>query len=176
MSFILLVGDRHSGKTSTCQRLAELLHARGLPPAGVVAPAVHRAGRCVGYNVVDLATGRTTLLATTDGLGVEQVGQFGFLAEGLALGRAVLETAAETPHGLVIVDEVGPLELTGGGWAKQLDRLIHRPGLALFTIRRGFAAAAARRWKVPAWGIYKLAKGSDKVIAAVIKLVETDRG
>jgi nucleoside-triphosphatase THEP1 len=130
----------------------------------------------VGYDVVDLATGRTTLLATTDGLGVEQVGQFSFLAEGLALGRAALETAAETPHGLVIVDEVGPLELTGGGWSKQLDRLAGRPGCTLLAVRRDLAAEVARRWNVPAWGIYKLAKGSDTVIDAVIKLVETDRG
>lgn len=149
MSLALLVGDRQSGKTTTCRRLFEQARARGTTVAGILAPAVHQAGRCVGYEVVDLATGGSTRLATVDGPGVEQVGRFHFLAEGLALGRAALEQALELPPRLLIVDEVGPLELAGGGWSEQLDRLADRPGFTLLVVRRELATQVAQRWPAP---------------------------
>jgi nucleoside-triphosphatase THEP1 len=173
MSLVLLVGDRHSGKTTACQRLATLTRARGLTVGGIVAPAVHQAGRCVGYEVLDLGTGQSTRLATVEGRGVEQVGRFHFLLEGLALGRAALERAAELPPRLVIVDEVGPLELTGRGWAPHLDQLAGRQGFTLFTVRPSLAAQVAERWNVspPAW--HDLARGSRAVVDTLIKSIET---
>jgi nucleoside-triphosphatase THEP1 len=172
MSLALLVGDRHSGKTSACLRVAELVRARGLTVGGIVAPAIHKAGRCVGYEVVDLATGRAARLARVDGPGVEQVGRFHFLAEGLALGRAALESAAESAHCLVIVDEVGPLELAGRGWAAYLDRLADRRGFTVFTVRRNLAGQVAGRWRASLQASHDLAGGPNAVIDALISLVE----
>jgi len=156
MSLILLIGDRHSGKTSTCRRLAELMRARGVSVGGIVAPAVYQAGRCVGYDVTDLITGRATRLATVDGPGAERVGRFHFLAEGLTLGRAALERAVKLPHRLVIVDEVGPLELTGRGWAPHLDQL-----------------QVAERWNVSPHSLHNLAGEADAVVNTLIKSIET---
>jgi nucleoside-triphosphatase THEP1 len=173
MSVILLVGDRHSGKTSTCRRLAELLRARGASVGGIVAPAIHEADRCVGYDVVDLMTGHSARLAALDGPGVEQVGRFHFLADGLALGRAALDNAAESCPRLVIVDEVGPLELAGRGWAAHLDQLAGRPGFTLFTVRRNLAGQVAGRWKAAPQASQDLAWGPDAAIDALISLIET---
>lgn len=173
MSLALLVGDRHSGKTSTCRRLVELGRARGLTVGGIVAPAVHHADRCTGYDVVDLATGRSTRLATVQAPGVEQVGGFHFLPEGLAFGNAALKRAVETAHRLVIVDEVGPLELAGGGWAEQLDPLAARRGSTLFVVRRALAAHLARRWNAPDGSLHDLADGPDAVLEALLKSIET---
>lgn len=173
MSLALMVGDPHTGKTSTCRRLAEQARARGLTVGGIVAPAVHQAGRCVGYEVVDLATGGSARLATVDGPGAERVGRFHFLAEGLALGRAALEQALERPPHLLIVDEVGPLELAGGGWSEQLDRLTDRPGFMLFVVRRELTTQVAQRWHAPPGARHDLAQGAEAVIDAILKLVET---
>lgn len=172
MSLALLVGDRHSGKTTTCRRLAERMCARGSTAGGIIAPAVHEAGGCVGYDVVDLANGRSTRLATIDGPGTEQVGRFHFLPAGLAFGKAALEQAAELTGGLVIVDEVGPLELEGGGWCQQLDQLADRRGLTLLTVRRSLAVEVARRWNAPATSLHDLVDGPDAIIARLIRMLE----
>jgi len=171
MSLALLLGDRHQGKTATCRRLAERLRARGLSVGGIIAPALFEAGRCVGYAVADLATGQSARLAIIDGPGVERVGCFHLQSEGLALGRAALRQAVEWPHCLVIVDEVGPLELAGGGWSEQLDSLTVRKGLTLFTVRRPLATQVAERWGASPGSWYDLAVGADGVIDAVFKRV-----
>ena len=167
MSVALLVGGRHQGKTTTCRQLADGLRRRGLGLAGVVTPAVWIANRCVGYLAVDLAGQQVARLATLEGPGAERIGQYHFLSEGLELGRDALRRAAESDFDLAIVDEVGPLELAGGGWSQVLDRLVARPGLTLLTVRRSLAAAVAQRWGAAQTPDYDLADGPDRVIAAV---------
>jgi len=174
MSLALLVGDRHSGKTSTCRRLVESARARGQTVGGILAPAVYEGGRCIGYEVVDLATGQSTRLATTAGSGLEQTGRFHFLAEGLTLGRAALERTIEPAPQLVIVDEVGQLELEGGGWSWQGDQLAaDRSGRTLLVVRRELAARGAERWSAPPGPSYDLAQDPATVIEAVIRRLET---
>ncbi|MBU0617211.1 MAG: DUF2478 domain-containing protein [Planctomycetes bacterium] len=171
MSLALLIGDRQSGKTSTCRRLAESARARGLTVGGIIAPAIHEQGSCAGYDVVDLATDRSTRLATIEAGGIEHVGCFHFLPEGLALGRTALESAVGSPHDLVIVDEVGPLELSGGGWCAQLDPLVRRNGLTLFAVRRSLVPEVAHRWNVSAENCHDLADGADAIIERLIRSI-----
>jgi hypothetical protein len=72
------------------------------------------------------------------------------------------------------VDEVGQLELDGGGWSRQIDQLlVERPGLTLLVVRRELATRVAQRWNMPLDSCYDLAQGPDAVIADVIKRVET---
>jgi nucleoside-triphosphatase THEP1 len=173
MSLALLIGDRQSGKTSTCRRLADSARARGLTVGGIIAPAVYERGSCAGYDVVDLVTGRSARLAVIGDGGTEHVGCFDFLAEGLALGKTALEHAAQTRHDLVIVDEVGPLELSGGGWCAQLDPLVRQDNLTLFAVRRSLMTEVARRWSVSAEDYHDLADGADGFIECLLRGIGT---
>jgi len=168
-----MVGDRQSGKTAACLRIAELGRARGLTVAGIAAPAVYAAGTLEGYDALDLARGRRAPLARTVGPGVESVGGFFFLAEGLRLGREVLAHAATLPDALVIVDEVGPLELAGGGWAGHLEPLARRHAVSVFTVRRGLLRQLAERWQVPPAAVHDVACGVDTVAGAVLAALRT---
>jgi len=174
MSLVLLIGKRQSGKTSACRRLAGLASNRGLTACGIIAPAVYESQQCVGYDVVDLATGRSTRLATTDGPGVEQVGRFYFTSDGLALGKSALECALELSDRFVIVDEVGPLELAGGGWAGHVDRLACRQNLTVLTVRPSLARQVAERWNVAPESQCDLARGTDAAIDSVMRRVSRE--
>lgn len=169
MSLLLLIGDRQSGKTTACRRLVELARARGLSVGGIICPAVHEGRRRVGYDVIDLSTGGSTRLATTKGPGVERVGRFHFAPEGLALGNTALSRAGASRDALVIIDEVGPLELAGGGWSRQLPSLADRPGITLMTARRALASELAKVWNVAADAIFELADDSEAVVGAILR-------
>ncbi|MBU0639131.1 MAG: DUF2478 domain-containing protein [Planctomycetes bacterium] len=168
MSLALLLGERYEGKTTSCQRLAEQARAHGRTVAGIVAPAVYEDGQRLGYDVLDLSTGATARLATVLGPGCEKIGRFHLLDAGLALGRSTLLRVAQAAPDLVIVDEVGRLELRGGGWAPDLDALVAGPRLTLFAVRRTLAAQVAGRWYVAARDWYDLADGVDAVINTIL--------
>ncbi len=169
MSLVLLMGGRQSGKTTACRRIVETARGCGLCVGGILSPAIHEQGRCVGYEVVDVAGGRSTQLAGIDVPGVERAGRFTFLPEGLELGRAALARACGSPCSLIVVDEVGPLEFGGGGWAAHLDKLAARDGVTLFTVRRSLIRDAARRWNVSPDAILDVDANPDAAIAAAVQ-------
>jgi len=174
VSLILLTGDRHHGKTTACRRLADAARERGYTIGGVVAPAVFQDDQCAGYDVIDLARRRTAPLARIDAVGAERAGCFQFLAEGLALGKAALDFAVSSRPRLVVVDEVGPLELSGGGWSAALTPLASRPEMTLFTVRRRLTPEIARRWTTPPEMILDLADGPDAVHQRALILLDMD--
>ena len=122
---ILWTGQRHSGKTTAAGDLIENLRARGRVIAGLLAPSVYQEGLLIGFDAVDVSTGRRAPLLRRFGQAdAVHVGAFAFIDEGLRLGRAALDADATREADLVVVDEFGPLELRGGGWRGQVDQLI----------------------------------------------------
>lgn len=147
----LVVGPSGAGKTAFLAALADAARARGLSVAGVLSPGAHEGGVRTSFDVVDLSTGRRLPLSRRDGPAPwpRLAGPFHFSPEGVALGRDALAAAGAAD--LVIVDEVGPLELSGGGWAAQLDELaLTRRGPMFWAVRESLADAVQARWSAPA--------------------------
>lgn len=126
----LLTGPVGVGKTTIAQRVVDLARQQGLVCGGVLAPAItdHR-GQKIGVCGIDLRTGERRTLARTDrDLGGPAVGVYSFDGEALAWTVRVVEQALDPcttpPCDLVIVDEIGKLELWQGvGLAPILSHL-----------------------------------------------------
>lgn len=143
---VVITGGRGSGKTSLVANLVRQLRERGDPVVGFVQPATLRAGRRAGFQIIDLASGRQAPLATprADGRGEHGTG-FVFHAEGLTLARAALDSP---PQGAVLVaDELGPVELRGGGHMATVRRALCLPGprVAILVVRRSLVPALLAR-------------------------------
>jgi nucleoside-triphosphatase THEP1 len=147
---VLLAGDPGQGKTNLAAEVARRLRERGLIVGGVLAPGLWRDGERWGFDVVDLLDGRSEPLCRRDApREAVAAGPFHFLAEGLRFGREALslERLSRAGADLVIVDEVGPLELSAEGWAEPLEALVERwPGPMLWVVRRGLVNQVAARW------------------------------
>jgi len=133
---LLLTAPSGLGKTTACLRAVELAQARGLRVGGLLSLPVIQAGVKTAITLRDIRTGRERVLAreNQDGNGL-QVGIWTFDPKSLAWGQQVL--AWLKPCDLLVIDEIGPLELElGQGLTKALDVL--RRGayhLALVTVR-----------------------------------------
>jgi len=163
---ILLTGRRGVGKTTICQALAELARRRGYRPDGVITPALYACPADwelgigdweltkVGFEALDVGSGERWPLARTDPstalrqssgqgsghrqeLGGPRVGPYSFDPAGLARALRVLRRAATTGGDLLMVDEIGPLELEQGkGFAPILDLLpVEGPTHTLIVVR-----------------------------------------
>ena len=119
----ILSGPRGSGKTTTCQRLIDLACQRGLDCAGILSPARFEGTRKVGIDLLDVRSGQSRPLAEADSQpGELRTMAYRFDLEAIQWGVKLLEAAC--PCDVLIVDELGPLELERGqGWANALDVL-----------------------------------------------------
>jgi len=129
---VLLTGERGTGKTTACRRLVELGRQRGLRPGGILAPArFDAAGVKDGITLVDVAGGEERLQGSTvRDLGGPTVGPFFMDAGVLEWGVATVARGVEAHLDLLIVDEIGPLELwRDGGFAPLLAVARQHAGL-----------------------------------------------
>lgn len=104
--------------------LARLLRAAGKQPGGICAVGLWENGLRSGFDLVDLSGGARSPLCRRGASGAVRAGEFGFFAAGLSAGEAALSRKGLAGAGVVFVDEVGFLELEGGGWAPALERLL----------------------------------------------------
>ncbi len=117
---VILTGDVGSGKTTSCRQLAARARLQGTDCAGIVCPARFDGARKVGIDLLNLKTGECRRLADVDNQPCDvRTDRYRFHTEALAWGAATLEVAC--PCELLIVDEIGPLELIRGqGWVNAL--------------------------------------------------------
>ncbi len=172
---VVLTGGSGAGKTTLLLGLADRLRSEGLTVGGFAAPVVRVDGDRVGYDIVALTTGATAPLCRTEGgAGDPAVGPFRFRAEGLALGRAAL--AASDRCDVVMVDEIGPLELRGEGWAPVLPPVWTRAGaLVVLAVRPGLVEAVAARWDLRPRLVWQAGAVTPDTAADALRILRAER-
>jgi nucleoside-triphosphatase THEP1 len=173
---VILCGRTGSGKTTLAREVVARLREGGYTVAGILAPGLLQDGRRLGFDLIDLATGESTALAreTADVEGPHaRWSRFAFSAEGLALGRRALGPDAEGAD-VVVVDEVGPFELAGGGWARSLDDLARDfHGSLLLVVRGTIVEAVQARWGASETVVRDVDQGSPERIADLLTAQST---
>jgi len=139
---ILLVGGIGSGKTAAGLRLLSLLRSYGIAVGGILAPRILKGEETVGYSVIDLSTNATHPFAGLEPSDV-QIGKFYLSQAGLDLAERVIHNALnERP--VVFIDEVGRLELSGGGHAPAIRQLLQSSSVPVLLVRDTLVEQAVR--------------------------------
>ena len=146
---LVLTGPVHGGKTTFLERALPHWTGRGLACAGFLSPAAAGETGGAGYDLLEIASGRRQPYLRRHGEpGAERIGPYVFVPAALERARTILR--CDGPSGLLVVDEVGPLELRGGGLWPALREALARPGRTLLVVVRrdileGFTALVAPR-------------------------------
>lgn len=143
---ILLTGARRVGKSTVCQRLAEEGRRRGKRVGGFVSPAVFNSqGEKTGAYLQDLRTGEMRPQYSTEADTSLRVGPFAMDELVLQWGIRLVEEALRAGDDLVIIDEIGPLELLRGeGFAPLLSALGDFPEAVVLIVVRPELVEALR--------------------------------
>lgn len=131
----VLTGPVRGGKTTFLERSLARWAACGIAPVGFLSVAVTGASGTTGYDLLELKTGcRQPYLRREGEPDAERIGPFFFVPSTLERARSIIREA--DPRELLIVDEVGPLELRGGGLWPVLREALSRPGMKCLLVAR----------------------------------------
>ncbi len=156
---VLVIGAIGEGKTSAVTCLANNLLQREIDVDGVFASRIldAKTGRTVGYDLNVIRSGKRIPLAREYPPG-QRVGKFYLSDEALREAESILTHAAQV-RSVVILDEVGRLELTGGGHAAAVTAIQAGCALPVLTVRRSLADAVRSRFGLDSADCYDIARG-----------------
>jgi nucleoside-triphosphatase THEP1 len=148
--FILLTGRGGCGKTTACWKALPGLRTSGIKMAGFISPPLLDAGgKKTGIEMLNLATGEhhtfARIVSRDQG---PDVGVYRLEGDAIEWARGVLASALFSDIDLLVIDEIGPLELQrGGGFAFALEPLAdpERIPNAIVIVRRELVDELAER-------------------------------
>jgi nucleoside-triphosphatase THEP1/energy-coupling factor transporter transmembrane protein EcfT len=147
---VVVTGRPGTGKTPAMRATAEALLERGVPVAGFVQIPVWGEEGKEGYLVRDVASGQERTLAVKVGQGQGEHGTpFSFEEAGFAFARRALDRAKT--GSVLILDELGPVELRGDGHMPSVRRALRRSGLVavVATVRPALIPSLLSQLTIP---------------------------
>jgi nucleoside-triphosphatase THEP1 len=147
---VVVTGRSGRGKTPAVAAVVDALRAQGVTVVGFQQLPRLTDGKKDGFDVIDLASGARCQLGRWVGPDAGEHGTpFVFSPEGFALARAAV---AAIPEGSVlVVDEIGAVELRGAGHWPALERALAspRPAAVVVVARRPLVPALLGRLRAP---------------------------
>jgi nucleoside-triphosphatase len=125
-----LIGRPGVGKTTCIRKLLELLR---VPAGGFVTEEIREADKRVGFSLRTL-DGRQAILAHIDRSGGPRVGKYGVNLDALdRVGVPAIREAVRRGR-LVVIDEIGKMELAGAAFRQAVEEALESPATVLATI------------------------------------------
>jgi nucleoside-triphosphatase THEP1 len=156
----IISGSISKGKTTYAKQLIEILRNNNLIVGGILSERVMTDHRTTGYDLVNIETGeKEDFLRQNGECGEEKIGRFTICTKGLEMGNKILRSTILTENMIVIIDEVGLLELKNGGWHESVSFLLGKSGNhILFTVRDIYTEDIIRKWNLADAIIYDISK------------------
>jgi nucleoside-triphosphatase len=119
----IVTGPQHSGKTTFLMRAAGYLKKKNIKAQGFLSVAVLDKQKTSGYDLFDLNEKRYIPFIRRQGKKIwERIGPYYFIPQGLAYARELISLSDK--DSVLIIDEIGPLELKGKGLWPAVNKVI----------------------------------------------------
>jgi iron complex transport system ATP-binding protein len=133
----ILTGPLHSGKTTLLKKSVQKFKDQKVHIDGFLSLAVFKDQERIGYDLFDLnKEDSIPLLRKRGDKTWMKIGPYFFIPSGVEEAQKVLSRAGDSA--ICVVDEVGPLELTGEGFWPALEQVLFPPATTfLISVREG---------------------------------------
>lgn len=143
---VIITGRPGIGKTTVFSKVIELLRSKGITVGGFICPEIRREGVRVGFDIVDILSGKRSPLARVfgpnlPGACVARVGKYCVLEDAVTVGCNAIDVALRTAD-VIGIDEVGPMELKLAKLRRCMERVLRDPQVtALIVLHRRLASS-----------------------------------
>jgi nucleoside-triphosphatase len=131
---LFITGSSGTGKTSVLLKTLDVLKARGHSVGGMISREVRTCGTRVGFEILDLSSGRRGWLAHVNLKSGPRIGKYRVNMEDLDnIGSEAITTAVENAE-IVAIDEIGPMELHSERFKEAVKKAVESRNLVLGTV------------------------------------------
>ena len=147
---IIVSGDIQEGKTTFLIELITILKERNVKINGFLARGIHDENGRIGYDLEDVISGEShPYIRNINSLNAYRHGKYYFSPDGLDFGKGILNNVRSLNTELAVIDEVGPVELKGKGWAEDIEKLVNIYRVPqLWVVRKPILKKVVRQWNI----------------------------
>ncbi len=133
---LFMTGRPGIGKTTVLLNVAEELRAKGYYVGGMISRELRREGSRVGFEIIDFTTGERGWLAHVNQLAGPQVSKYRVNLHDLdSIGAKAIRTALKDAD-VIVIDEVGPMELFSQAFRQAVSDVLDSSKLVLGVIHQ----------------------------------------
>ena len=166
----LVTGAVGEGKTAWLVKLTGLMKERGISTGGILALRIMEEGKTTGYDITDISSGSRTPFLRQTGDATVGVERFTMDEAGFRAGQRALDPSVNRTMDVVIIDEVGPLELRGQGWSDRISGLLHETrAILILAVRKNLTEDVKEKFGITTAGITDVTNGDVVRFADEIK-------
>lgn len=119
-------------------RVYEHYSKNGFKIEGLTTREVREGGARRGFMITDLSSGQEGWLAKKDAGTGPRVGSYVVVSDDLErIGVSALERSMSGPADLVIVDEIGPMEITSAHFRSNISKILNSNKAVVATVKYG---------------------------------------
>jgi nucleoside-triphosphatase THEP1 len=169
----IITGKMDVGKTTFVKKVIENLKSKNIKVGGIYTQKVKENNERIGYDLVAVQTNKSEIFLRIEGNeNLDKIGIFSIFPKALALGTESLKPENNKENQVVIIDEIGKLELENRAWAKGLDELIQfNKSHLLLVVREDITEKIIEKWNFQNYFVFNLNENQSQNIEK--KIMET---
>ena len=163
----IITGKTGSGKTCLIQNLIQKFLLENIRLSGIYSARILENDKTTGYDVVNISSGETKKFLRVHGNENQQrIGKFYIDPDGVDKGNEILMNSQSK---LIIIDEIGKLELEGRGWAHSLEKLLKKSGSHLIlSVREEVIDKVTEKFMISPKIIFNVGEQNDEDLFSLI--------
>jgi len=145
----IISGETRSGKTTFLKEvISQLKKQKNYQINGIIAHGLDKNGERFGFDIEDIASTEKRFLCSQKPIeNAKKIGRFYFDEKGLDFGRNALLNNLENAN-LLVIDEIGYMELKGKGWFSAIEKAMEYPHLdMIWVVRKRILEDVLKLWQ-----------------------------
>lgn len=169
---VIITGDIGQGKTTLVNKVISSLKDQKIMIGGFLSIGNDEKGIRKGFTLYNIPTkGKIELCSDSGDDKNLRLGRYYFNKEALSEGLKILSPENLKDKQLIVIDEIGPLELSGRGWNSAIENLTRNSTVPqLWVVRRSLVRKIISRWNTGDIYVFDIEADSEAVL--VHKLLE----
>ncbi|HPF51361.1 MAG TPA: nucleoside-triphosphatase [Draconibacterium sp.] len=168
---IILTGEIGSGKTMVLKKLIQQFQKDRIKVGGFYQERIVEKDETVGYDFVEIETGRRFEFLRKNASGSHRVGKYSINTEVFPIGKEILATVRQS---IVVVDEIGKMENKGDGWAAAFATLLQSNNVQIIaSFRKELLKELQQKFDITNAPVFDLdAEDLETILGRIIQMVK----
>ncbi len=130
----IITGEVGGGKTGCIKNIIANFQQENISVSGIYSSRIVENDITIGYDIINISTNESTKFLRREGdLTQQKIGRFYIFNEGLDAGNNAIKNSDSQ---IIIIDEIGKLELTEKGWFGAIEQIIENSDSHLILVVR----------------------------------------